>query len=280
MPNQNIKQTKISNSLVAVAWVPGMPHITALTERHPDYAKLQEGGAALEQHFQTLGCRRIVYFSTQWISVLGQSFQAKSNLQGSHTDENWYELPDLPFNFKVDVPFASRMADAVKATGKATQLVDFEGFPVDTGTIIANQLVNKKNLPVGIVSCHVYADYEATKKLFSTIRQAIEDDGVPTAVVIVSALTTNFFTTDIDVREDHVRDPKDKEWSDRLLNAFTAGNSDATDKIVQGMNGAVKTDMGLKGVAVVSGLLGQNSRPAQIMATGCCYGSYNAVVAF
>lgn len=281
MSNQaSVTQKKVSNALVAVAWVPGMPQITKLPERNAGYRALFDAGKAVGQHFSDLGCKRVLYFSTQWISVLGQSFQAKPTLAGVHVDENWYELADLPFNFKVDVPFAQMMAAAVKGTGAATQLVDFEGFPADTGTIIANEMVNAKGVSTGMISCHVYADYAATQRLFATVRSAIEKDGTPTAVVVVSGLTTNFFTTEIDLREDHVRDPKDQEWTDRLLAAFKAGNQAKTDEVVGAMAGAVKTDMGLKGFAVIGGLLGTDLRPAQVLAQGPCYGSSNAVVVF
>ena len=279
--NTLAQQRPFSKALTAVAWVPGLPQIHLSPDKSTAWETLRGATRDLGRHIESLGTKRIVYFSTQWISVLGQSFQAKANLTGLHVDENWHDMGDLPFQFKVDTPFAGKMAQAAKEIGCSTQLVDFEGFPVDTGTIVADALLNRKGLPTGMVSCHVYADYAATRKLFAALRGAIEADGTPTAVVAVSSITTNYFTTNIDPREDHIRDQNDQIWMDKLLKSFEGGSMTLTDSIVRDMGAAVKTDMGLKAYAVVGGVIGDAAmRPATVVASGAIHGTGNAVVAF
>ena len=122
----------MTNTLKAAALVPGLPHILK-PELNQHYASLAKALSAVGDRFEKAGVERVVYYSTQWISVLGHLYQAKAKLSGLHVDENWYDLTDLPFDFKIDVPFAERMAKEAGANGYQTKLVEYEGFPVEIG---------------------------------------------------------------------------------------------------------------------------------------------------
>src|SRR5690606_3667061 len=134
--------------------------------------------------------------------------------------------------FKVDVPFAEKLAKSAAAEGYQTKLVDYDGFPVDSGTITADRLLNQTNAKTNMVSCCVYSDYADTVKLAGTVRSAIDADNKPTAVVIVSGLSGRWFTREIDFADDRVSDPTDDKWNQRMLALFEAGDYGNAEKLI------------------------------------------------
>jgi len=269
----------ISKSIKGALIVPGLPHLLK-PELNPGYKKLTDALAAAGDHFAADGVKRVIYYSTQWISVLGHSFQARAELKGHHVDENWYELPDLPFQFKVDTALAARCANAIEAKGWQAKLIDYDNFPVDTGTIVADSLLNKGRFTTGMVSCCVYSDFADTTKLAATLKDAIEQDGVPTAVVCVSMLSGRFFTRDIDLREDHVSDPEDDKWNKRILALMEKGEFAEVEALLGDYAKSCKVDMGFKVLSFLKGIgaLAQG-RKAAVKAYGALYGTGAAVVA-
>lgn len=274
---QNIMTSNVH--LKAAAFVPGLPHILQ-PEKNVGYAALAGAMEKLGDEFKAEGVERIVYFSTQWISVLGHLYQAKSALKGLHVDENWYDIADLPFDFKVDRPFAEAMAKAAQAKGYQTKLVDYEGFPVDTGTIVADRLLNKGRFSTAMVSCCVYSDYADTLKLAGTIADTIAHDGKKTAAVAVSGLSGHWFTSEIDLREDHVRPPQ-QEWDKLILSLWEKGHMLASEERRGEYSAACKVDMGLKALSFLRGVGGAvEGKGASVRAYGGIYGTGAAVVRF
>ncbi len=268
-----------SQNLVGAGWVPGWPHLMR-PDRNASYQELSQAAGALGQQLKDAGCERILYYSTQWLSVLGTSFQARPRLKGTHVDENWHDQPDLPFNFSVDPSFARDLAHQAKLEGFATQLIDYEGFPVDTGTIVAHNLLGLHDLPVNMVSCSVYLDYDATLKLGRAMRAAIDGDGKKTAVVVASLLSGNYFTHEIDLREDHIRKPSDDEWNRRWLQLLQQGKLDEARRWVPEYSRTCKGDMGMKAFAFLQGILGAEAQPVQVLAYGPLYGAGASVMRF
>src|SRR5205823_3285712 len=128
-------------------------------------------------------------YSTQWLSVLGTSFQAHPHPKGLHVDENWYALGDLPFDFKTDSVLAESFASGVAAVGMPTKTVNFDEFPIDTGTIVALRLLDPKGtVPVSIVSSWVYADGAKSREIGRTMREEIERSGKRAFVIACSSL--------------------------------------------------------------------------------------------
>jgi 2-aminophenol/2-amino-5-chlorophenol 1,6-dioxygenase alpha subunit len=270
----------MSQNLIAAALVPGLPHVLS-PELNSHYKNLAEGLEAIGDRFHAEGVERVIYYSTQWISVLGHLYQAKKDLQGLHVDENWYALGDLPFDFKVDVPFAQKLAQAASAKGYQTKLVDYEGFPVDTGTIVADRLLNKGRFKTNMVSCCVYSDFADTIRLAGTVRGAIDEGGAKTAVVCVSMLSGRWFTTDMDPREDHVSSPDDDQWNKRMLELFEKGQFDQAEKLIPEYAGAARVDMGFKAMAFLRGVGAlKQGNAAKLHAYGPIYGTGAAVVEF
>lgn len=269
-----------AHMIVAGAIVPGLPQL-GHPERGPSYRALHDAMQALGEQWRVAGIQRIFYYSTQWISVLGQSFQARADLSGLHVDENWYELGDLPFKFRVDRPAAERLAAAAAAAGYQARLVDYDGFPVDTGTIVADSLLNPgARMQSLMMGCCVYSDYADTVKLAATALAALAD-GVPTAAVAVSGLSGRYFTSDIDGREDHVNGKADDEWNRKVLAKLTAGDISGARADLPAYGAACKVDMGLKALAFLEGLqVATPGRHAKLLAYGALHGTGAAVLSF
>ena len=176
------------------------------------------------------------------------------------------------------------MATEATAAGMPTALVACEGFPVDTGTIVADRFLNHSRRPVGMISSWVYADHEKTKQIASTVRKAIEASGVPTAVVGVSLLSGNYFTTEIDLREDRIREAADDDWNRRILKHWEAGEHTQANALLGEYAQATKADMGLKAYSFLQGIAKEAKEPwnraAICHAYAPVYGAGAAVVEF
>ena len=66
----------------------------------------------------------------------------------------------------------------------------YHGFPIDTGSVVALKLLNPDNrIPASIVSSNVYADRAETMVLGKAAKDAIDQSGKKTAVVVVMTLS-------------------------------------------------------------------------------------------
>jgi 2-aminophenol/2-amino-5-chlorophenol 1,6-dioxygenase alpha subunit len=255
-----------------------MPHILQKTQMNAHYKAHAQALQGVADEIKKQGVERIVYYSTQWISVLGVSIQAKKVLKDTHVDENWYEYGALPFHFESDVTFAKAVCSAGKAKGLATALVDYEGFPIDTGSIVAQSFINPRaHIPTTHISCHVYADYDKTKQKGALIRQCIDESKKLTAVVAVTGLVMNYFTDDIDLREDRVRDEADHVWSETLLGYLKQGKETEAEAFIKTQSQGKKLDWGLKGLAFASGARGV-LKSAEVLSYAPVYGTMQAAV--
>jgi 2-aminophenol/2-amino-5-chlorophenol 1,6-dioxygenase alpha subunit len=263
---------------VRFAWVPGLPHVLR-PELSPHYKSLAAAMETLGNEFRQSGVKRILYYSTQWLSVLGQSVQTRARLSGLHVDENWYDIASLKFDFNVDQMMAHGLIKASREAGLQTRGVDYDGFPVDTGTIVADKLINSAKIPVGMYSSCVYSDYAETQKIGRLARKVIDGLDGTTAVVAVSGLSGRYFTTEMDHSEDHIRDPKDDTWNQKILALMAAGDWSGIETIRGDYCAASKVDMGLKALAFLDGAgLTTSGLKLKTLAYGAIYGTGAAVL--
>src|SRR5258705_2585965 len=137
--------------------VPGLPHLTS-NKPIASWETIRRGFRQAGESIAALHPDVLVIYSTQWISVLGHSFQTNPNPKGLHVDENWYEMGDFPFDLQVDTALGTRTAEIAASLGLATRTVNYQGFPIDTGTLVALRFLNADNrIPAAVVSCNIYA---------------------------------------------------------------------------------------------------------------------------
>lgn len=78
----------MKGNIVGAAWVPGLPHLLH-PGKSPSWGNLAQAYQFLNQHVESAKPDTLLIYSTQWISVLGTSFQGQPNPKGIHVDENW-----------------------------------------------------------------------------------------------------------------------------------------------------------------------------------------------
>lgn len=264
----------------AVAFVPGMPHLLR-PNLNPHYHELAAAMTKLGDRLAQRGVERILYFSSQWLSVLGYSVQARLELSGLHVDENWHDLIDLPFRFCIDRSFADRLSRALNSCGYQARLVDYDHFPVDTGTIVADQLINRGRFSTAMLSCWLYADCAGTEAAAQSVATVLRDDPTPTAVVAISALSGGYFTTEIDLREDQLSSFEHDSCNLKLLHLLESGNSEQFDKFSVDYERCAKGALALRVLSFLRGFgILNGSRYAQTLAYGAIYGTGAAVIDF
>lgn len=270
----------LTQSLAAV-WVPGLPHILR-PDKSAHWARCALAMEAVGQRVQEEKFERIVVFSTQWLSVLGTSFQAHPHPRGIHVDDNWYELGDLPFNFSCDGDLVKGFSGRLESQGLPAKTVNFEGFPVDTGTIVALRFLNPQGLiPVSVVSSWVYATADTAFRLGETMKQVASEAKHKTLFVAVSALSARFATHEIDPERDAI-DPSfsDNRWNQQVLSQWERGDLGATKMIADQYAKEAKADMGFHAFHWLHGVVGQKQVHGRISHYGPIWGTGAAVVEF
>ena len=265
-------------TVVARALVSTAPQLLK-PELNPAYGGLVNGLQAVEVDFKKLGVERIVYWSTQWISVLGQMFQAGSDLTGTHVDENWHESCELPFHFRVDQKLAAELCAGAAKAGFPGQCIDYRDFPVDTATIIADRFLNPDKIPVTMVACNVYCDNEKTKFLASELFKILEARKEKIAIVAVSLLSTSYHTSTIDLREDAIRGDEENAFVANFVRAVSSADWITLSKTIAHDGAKIRTDMGLKALSWLEGTMpaGRFSQPWNVLVTGPLYGASGIV---
>ncbi len=267
----------MKGEIVKAAWVPGLPHILS-KNKCTQWTELANAFTKLGERVREVKPDVIVLFSTQWFSVLGTSFQTNPNPKGLHVDENWYDLGDLPFNFKVDSALSTQFAEDYKGAGFPTKTVNFEEFPIDTATIVANHFLNPKgDIPVSIVSSWVYADHKAARTLGETMAKTVEKAGKRAVFVASSLLSSRFNSNDIDPNEDKIIS-SDDEANKKILHAIESGKWYASHDLASEFSRKVPTDMQFNAFHWLSGVLGSRPNFAEVLGYGPQWGTGAAVI--
>ncbi|MCB0418178.1 MAG: hypothetical protein H6617_08780 [Bdellovibrionaceae bacterium] len=258
-------------------WLPGLPQLLQ-GDKSEAWKRIAGGMETLGTHLKEFRPDVLVLYSSQWLSVLGTSFQVQQRPKGVHVDENWHEWGDLEFDFPVDAELGKFFASALKVNGLPSKTVDFEGFPIDTGTIVANRFLNPEGkIPLSIVSSWVYADAEKSRQIGRLVREECSRRGVRAAYVACSLLSAHYTPKEIKPAEDCVS-ASDDEWNQKFLNTLESG--DLSSFNVGEYAKAVGADMQLNAFHWLSGVLEERETRAQIHAYGPIWGAGAAVLEF
>lgn len=266
--------------VVSAFLVHGSP-LPYLRPDNPPWRALDSGYRAAAASLAASKPDVIAVYSTQWIAVLDELWQARPRSQGVHVDENWHEYGDLAFDIRCDVKLTKAIIAATPAFGVRSKAVDYEGFPIDTGTIIANNYLNPTGkLPLVIAANNVYHDWETTKKLAAATVACADKLGRRVALVAVGGLSGSIIREEIDLGTDHIASKADDDWNRKMLHLITSGNLAAVAKACPKYAAEARVDMGFKHLAWILGGLGGQSAGAMVHAYGPSYGSGAAVVEF
>ncbi len=240
--------------------VSGMPHILLASEKSKGWDSLKSSYAQIEEEIARSDADLILYFSTQWMSVLGYMFQGDPAPEWEHVDPNWYDFGSMKYQFRVDCDFATKYAQEVHRLGHNTKVVNYKGFPIDTGTIVVQKLLNPRNEKLaGMVSCNIYAEKVEVTSVGRAALRALETSGKRAIVVLVSNLSNRFEITEIDPRLDKISSLKDDEWNRKILELLAEGRLEDVSQTAREFSRQANADMGFRGIWWLSGLCGQTN---------------------
>jgi len=270
----------VSGLLQKAYLVPGQPHILLGADRNAGWAALKASYEAVGREIERSGAELILLYSTQWFSVIGHLFQTDPNPTWTLVDQNWYELGEIPYSFRVDPEFGALYAGICKDLGMQTATVAYHGFPIDTGTVVALKLLTPNNaIPASVVSCNIYAERDETRALGRAARTAIERYGKKTIVVIVSNLSNRFEVGEIDMAHDKISSSKDDEWNRKILEMLGEGRLEDVAQVAREFGREANADMGFKAIWWLAALAGENNKyDGKVWDYQPVWGTGNAIV--
>jgi 2-aminophenol/2-amino-5-chlorophenol 1,6-dioxygenase alpha subunit len=266
--------------VVAAFLVPGNP-LAHLQPDNPPWNPIHKGYQAAGEALATSGADVLAVYSTQWVAVLDQNWQTRPHIKAMHVDENWHEFGDLHFEMKIDTELTTAVIPETTALGVRSKEVNYDAFPIDTGTIVANNYLNadgSRSLLIG--SNNLYHDWELTEKLSSIVVEQADKLGRKVAIVGVGGLSGTIFREEIDIAEDHIANESDDQWNQKMLDLMVAGKAEELKATAPDYAQKARVDMGFKHFAWLLGAMGGQFRGAKVHAYGPAYGSGAAVVEF
>ena len=241
--------------------VPGQPHILLAPERSKGWASLRASYEAIGREIERSDAELILVYSTQWFSVIGHLFQVDPNPKWVLVDQNWYEFGEIPYDFRIDPQFGELYANVCRDTGMQAATVDYQGFPIDAGTVVALKLLNPNNrIPASVVSCNIYAERDETRALGRAARTAIERYGRKTIVVAVTGLSNRYEVAEINPAADRISSAKDDEWNRKILEMLGEGRLEDVAQVAREFGREANADMGFKALWWLAALAGEHNR--------------------
>ena len=266
--------------VVAALLVPGRP-LPLLARDNPPWGEIadafEEASAALHEARPDV----ILVYSTQWLAVLDQPWQTRPRVRGLHVDENWYDYGEIDYDFEVDTELAEACIAACRSLGIKARGVNYDGFPIDTGSIVANRFLNPDGACAVVMAANnLYHDWEQTLKLGEMAANQAVRLGRRVAVVGVGGLSGSAFRHEIEPADDRIASESEDAWNRRMLDMMVKGDASAMKALVADYAREARADMGFKHFAWVLGAIGGRFHSATVHAYGPIYGSGAAVVEF
>ena len=120
--------------------VPGLPHPLLAADQNPGWGRLRDGFAAAREELTAAEPDLLIIYSTMWPSIIGHQIQAHPTPKWTHVDELFHDLGSIPYELRIDTDYAAALCGAAQARGLAARTVAYDGFPIDTGSVVASTL--------------------------------------------------------------------------------------------------------------------------------------------
>lgn len=265
--------------IVAAALVPGMPQLLA-DDPAASWRDLRIAVEEVGDRFRAAGVETVLMLSTQWFTVLGHQFQLDPNPRGRHTDENWYDYDygRLSYDLRTDTRLTEEWIARTGEQGLQTRRTHYEGFPIDTGTIVASALLDPGHgFTLSMVSCNLYAEVDSLATIGQAGAQAAVNTGRRVGALAVSGLSAGLIPRWITPAEDEISSPGHDAWNRRILDALVQGDLDEAMQMRPAFAREAAADSQLRALAFLSGT-GSLSGPAELLAYGPIWGTGAAVL--
>lgn len=266
-------------TVVSAFLVPGSPLPQLLPEVTP-WGRLRDALARAGESLSASKPDCVLVYSTQWFAVLDQLWVTRQRSSGLHVDENWHEFGEQTFDIVSDTSIAQRCIEGCNAASIGARGVNYDQFPIDTGTITATALMNfgTEQLPVVMAANNLYHNAAQTEKLGAIALAAAE--GKRVAVVGIGGLSNNMFRETIDLESDHILSEEDDKWNRRILALMEGGDVEGLRETLPDYAKEARADMGFKHFYWLLGAMSGGFQSATVYEYAPLYGSGGAVVEF
>lgn len=204
--------------------LPGLPHLVLAPDKNPGWKRVRQAFDQVRAEIESVNPDILLIYTTYWPSIIGHQFQANPSPEWVHVDEEFHQLGSIPYKMRIDADFAKLYCDKAKVRGLHARTIPYKGFPIDTGSVVVQKLINADNRwPAVIVSSNVYSDRAETLVLGKAGRDAVEASGKTAVAIIVSSLSNRLHTSWIDPKDDRISSLKDQEWNSKFLEFLQEG---------------------------------------------------------
>ncbi|MEV6123125.1 hypothetical protein AB0M23_21865 [Streptomyces sp. NPDC052077] len=268
-----------SPGFAGAALVPGMPQLLA-GHRASSWEALAAATTEVGGIIADEAPDALLILSTQWFTVLGHQFQMDPRPQGVHVDENWYdfEYGTLRYSFPVDVELTEEWAAETERSGFQARRTRYEHFPIDTGTIVAQNFLNPGGkIPSALVSCNLYAAADDLGEIAAAGVRAAESSGKRVFLVAVSGMSSGLTQRWMAPEEDRVEKHEHQAWDRRMLDLLSDGDLERALATRERYASEAQADSQFRALAFLAGT-GRLTSPARVLAYGPLWGTGGAVV--
>ena len=211
-------------SVVGSFVVPVHPHTVLAPNQNEGWQRLRDAFDEAAQTIKDLDADLLVIYSTTWPSIIGHQIQSDPNPEWVMVDHDFHDLGSIEYSFNIDQEFAHAWDDANKKRGLQSRCVNYKGFPIDVGSVVALTLLNPDNaIPAVIVSSNMYANRSETTVLAKSCLDVINSQGRRAVAVTAMSLSNRMFTDFIKPEDDKIHSLKDDEWNLKILEFLKQG---------------------------------------------------------
>ena len=216
----NLSNGEIVESFV----VPVHPHTVLAPEQNEGWNRLRQAYDEAAKIITDSGADLLIIYSTTWPSIIGHQLISDPNPEWVMVDHDFHELGSINYSFNIDAEFAELWNAENKARGLQSRCDNYQGFPIDVGSVVALTLLNPDNkIPAVIVSSNVYADRSETTVLAKACRDIVKKTGRKAVAITAMSLSNRMFTEHIDPKDDKIHSLKDDEWNRKILEFLGEG---------------------------------------------------------
>ena len=216
---------RLSNGRIVESFVvPVHPHTALAPDANEGWSRLRQAYDEAAQIISESDADLLIIYSTTWPSIIGHQLISDPNPEWVMVDHDFHDLGSIHYSFNIDAEFAELWNQENKSRGLQSRCVNYHGFPIDVGSVVALTLLNPDNkIPSVIVSSNVYADRSETTVLAKACRDLVNKTGRKAVAITAMSLSNRMFTEHIEAKDDRIHSLKDDEWNQKILEFLGEG---------------------------------------------------------
>lgn len=269
-------------SVVGSFVVPVHPHTVLAPDQNEGWQRLRDAFDTAAQTIKELDADLLVIYSTTWPSIIGHQIQSDPNPEWVMVDHDFHDLGSIEYSFNIDQDFAHAWDDANRKRGLQSRCVNYKGFPIDVGSVVALTLLNPDNaIPAVIVSSNMYANRSETTVLAKSCLDVIKAQGRRAVAITAMSLSNRMFTDFIKPEDDKIHSLKDDEWNLKILEFLKQGRLEDVGQLSRTIQRQIRVQkvVAFKPMWWLSAMNGnRNDLTGQVLAYEPIHGAGGAVV--